>query len=681
MRLWLPILSLLIGTALLGSSVLSFIQAGEASKVGPSLLQALAQGSGLFWLHIVWFLLAFTLIHAMAGWVFAYFSEPVTRTLETFVRSKSNQIMLLLFLIALLWLTLESASQFRNSISGRSLHDFTTHGIGALLRYLMAALVCSALIAGALIRSKRFLVGLKPLSAWLVLGTAGSLIILTGWNWASQSSQEPFPIQPDRPHVILVGIDGWRLDMLPQHGGPEGLMPFTEEFIANSAIAEEAVTPLARSFPSWWTIFTGQFPSRHGARFNLIAEELITTPALLPQQLGENGYYRIFAMDERRFANIRKDHGFDRIVGPRTGAADFLLGNLKDTPLTNLIVNTRAGKYLFPFNHANRAASHTYKPTTFDHMVTRALEKAPRQPLFLTVHYELPHWPYYWAEGPIGKYKPHELGRRFAHYMETLERTDSQLSALFQTLETQGILENAIVVLFSDHGEAFSNEQPVWYDSDTGRSLSTVSGHGTSILTPQQYRIPLMFRSFGSKEITPGVRRGRASLADIYPTLMDWLNLPIHPRTQGQSLLPAIEQPEKPIANLTIPLETGFTPSLLQDDQIDAATLFMDTHAYYQITTDARLELKPTFIPSLMGRKSRGIIYSNTFLQAGGIRTSSNQQPSWRIGQLNSKTLITTTASTPVDPQNSKLIERFCRLFDSDLQVVNHCMGNSPPDE
>lgn len=62
---------------------------------------------------------------------------------------------------------------------------------------------------------------------------------------------------------------------------------------------------------------------------------------MLPKKLSELGYYNVLAADERRFSNMDEYLGFDKVVGPENGALDFLLGELLDIPLVNVMRRVR----------------------------------------------------------------------------------------------------------------------------------------------------------------------------------------------------------------------------------------------------------------------------------------------------------------------------------------------------
>ncbi len=159
---------------------------------------------------------------------------------------------------------------------------------------------------------------------------------------------------------------------------------------------------------------------------NLLPRELIREGRTLPALLRDKGYRTVYAIDETRFSNVDASYGFDTAVTPPIGGSDFVLTWFSDTPLSNVVMNTRLGALLFPFQHANRAAFVTYDPDSFVRRVDRALDT--RQPLFLALHLTLPHWPFEWADSALpnrGGGATYEAGIRWK-YLNAARRADQQ---------------------------------------------------------------------------------------------------------------------------------------------------------------------------------------------------------------------------------------------------------------
>jgi arylsulfatase A-like enzyme len=107
-------------------------------------------------------------------------------------------------------------------------------------------------------------------------------------------------------------------------------------------------------------------------------------------------------------------------------------------------------------------------------------------------------------------------------YDAGIRETDDAIGKLLDGLERRGWLDNTVVVLTSDHGEAF-------------REHGTTE-HGWN-LYPEVYEVPLVLvwpgRIPGGKRIREQVRS-----IDIAPTLMELAGLPVPASFDGQSLLP-----------------------------------------------------------------------------------------------------------------------------------------------
>lgn len=119
-------------------------------------------------------------------------------------------------------------------------------------------------------------------------------------------------------------------------------------------------------------------------------------------------------------------------------------------------------------------------------------------------------------------------------YLASISFVDSQVGRLLEALDREGLSDNTIVVLWSDHG---------WHLGEKGIT-------GKNSLWRESTRVPLMFAG-------PNVSRGAAcsqpaELLDMYPTLIALCGLPsptLSPRGRGQgegaleghSLLPQLQ--------------------------------------------------------------------------------------------------------------------------------------------
>lgn len=418
------------------------------------------------------------------------------------------------------------------------------------------------------------------------------------------------------PNIVIIGLDSLRPDLTESASGTR-ITPHIDDFLSAAHRFSDATTPLARTYGSWVSILSGRHPVSTNARFNLMPRKLVHEGVTLPDALRSAGYRTIYATDEVRFANIDESFGFDQVVTPPVGAGDFLLGYAGDMPLVNLVATTAAGKWLFPANHANRAAHATYVPQDFVDRLDREID-VERKTL-LTVHLTLSHWPYNWA-GVARPTTPQEYRPAYRHANEEVDR---QFQKVLDILRAKGVLENAIVVVLSDHGEALG------FDSDsmlrkTGSSREiwdSLWGHGTSVMSPHQYTVLLAMRAYGRAQLPgPAIRHDwPVSLEDVRPTLEELATHHAPANVDGISLLPYLEKPQRgaELAQRVRFTETDFnTPGTLAG-RYEESGIIDEAAVFYELNPDTGwMQLRQDKLAGLLTRKQRAAFSKDYLLAA-----------------------------------------------------------------
>lgn len=435
-----------------------------------------------------------------------------------------------------------------------------------------------------------------------------------------------------QPNIILVGVDSLRPDYLG-HFGSDLHTPFMDKFLDQATVFTDALTPLARTFPSWTGILTSLYPKHVNVRTNLSDQTKAHLSEALPQLLKKQGYTTLFATDETRFSNISTAFGFEKFVTPPIGLNDFLLGTFNDFPLSNLVVNTRLGQYLFPYSYANRPAYITYDPDSFLRLLAPAISQPQSKPLFLTVHFCLPHSPYLWS---------HLSGYAYngkARYAASVERVDQQLSVFFQQLSQAGLLKNAIVVLLSDHGEALElpgdratesslfvhhsrERMPIFYPPSMSKeSVDESAGHGTDILGLTQYHTVFAVRLYGRSQAAVGDKAGEVSTLDIMPTVLDLAGIQ-KPKVDGQSLAPVVLGRIKQVPSKPLFVESDYSPQAIRTVYPETRKVFLEgIHLFSINSSTTRLTVKPDMVNKIIHSKQVGIVQNKWMLALYPERT------------------------------------------------------------
>jgi hypothetical protein len=539
-------------------------------------------------------MLAVHLFFGLACWGVARFS------LHAFGadKAKPSHHVWLWFLALTAGLLCANAAYFPYSSLGESYAEMMSPRVGALrLGGWIALGVIAAAGATVLLGAARlFASGDRGLRARLVAAGAGAAAVLL-WAWLPRTPA--VLAASDKPNVILIGLDSLRLDLVDPATSPK-VTPTLAKFVEQATWFADATTPLARTFPSMTSLLTGRQPHKTGAYMNLLPRDMIKEGDTLGRILGRAGYRSIYATDEVRFSNIDVTFGFDQAITPPIGSSEFLITLVADTPLSNLLVNTALGKLLFPHVHANRGAAKTYDP---DRFVARIADEAEfGAPLFLTTHLTLSHWPYTWADAPPREREPD--ARWPEYYLNVARRADAQLETLLDMLEKRGALSNAIVVVYSDHGEAFGIPQESLTPEHDPliASLNAIPrwGHGVSVLSPHQYRVVLAMRGFGkmASRIPAGLTvSAPVTLMDVAPTLVDLMGAVTETPFDGRSMTGLMARDaaaQAVFAQRVRFTETEYSPSDLtnKDGKVSTSAVASASEVYRIDARTDRLEVK-----------------------------------------------------------------------------------------
>lgn len=554
---------------------------------------------------------AFTGFLALFLLVHLFFYIIIYVIYKFFNRACSNIFSSPVYLLLYHVIVLISLLSWNRNLYPASIFSWATTPIfeqdGFFYKQLFLNGILGIILAASLYQMIQYVGNRKRLVKYLIISSFPFALALYhfGDTWADSPQNNPTRLTAaSKPDVILIGIDSLRPDLIDPI-----LTPTLYEFKESALSFSKAYTPIARTYPSWASILTGKYPINHGVRFNLAPSSQIQNRDTLAWDLRSMDYVTAYATDEKRFANIDGSWGFEIEKGPRIGVTDFVIGPVSDFPLLNLLRKTRLGATLLPDSYNNRAVETLYEPDNFDSDIQALIAELPNKPLFLASHFCLPHWPYRWASSGSYSFGGEISAKTDNQYLKAIHRADAQASQLLSSLEKAGRLNNAIVIVLSDHGESFSSDvkQEIYVPDEGIQTYQGIWGHGTNLIQPNQNHVVLMMKYYGRTQIPVGEVRSPVSLIDIRPTVLGLLDASTAQPMDGTPLpLTANEG----IANdRPLYFETGIKLWKMKPTEIDKDQIASKYINYYTINRKlGRLELKQQVYQNLVEKKDLAIL-------------------------------------------------------------------------
>ncbi|MBN1512994.1 MAG: sulfatase [Phycisphaerae bacterium] len=362
----------------------------------------------------------------------------------------------------------------------------------------------------------------KNRSIWPVL-LAGVAVLLTGSFFvrpragvAIPYSVEEFYAQPGSvvagPNILILCIDAMRPDHTSLYGYVRDTTPQLQSFFGEGAVFDRAYAPAAITTPSVVAMLSGKYPQNSGVR--LLCQKLPNTTILVSDHLRRAGYQTAAVVSNAVLSDSASD------------------------------LAARFDHYDARLDEAESNRKHIYERTavkTTDAAINWLHYKcAPGRPHLLYVHYIDPHGPYdppadrpadfthdkpqmidMTGKGggihPEGELDGLELVDR---YDEEIAFADQEAGRLLREYRALGFLDDALVILCADHGEAMM-EHDHWF------------AHGVYVYE-EIIRVPLAIRY---RNMPSGRIAAPVSLVDVTPTILEAVGLPVPGDFDGHSLL------------------------------------------------------------------------------------------------------------------------------------------------
>lgn len=406
----------------------------------------------------------------------------------------------------------------------------------------------------------------------------------------SESTQESEPQTesaqaPGKPHILFISMDDMRPEVA-SYGADLAITPNIDALAAQGIKFTRAYAQQAICGPSRASIMTGVRPDTSGVTHNYIKfRQSMPNVLTLPEHFMQHGYnttfvgkiyhhgdldpqswnwpanpkllpphvtlpptYAIQANTELSLKNRKEmvakygeeaKYGLGR--GPATEGADVPDYGYIDGYHTELGIATlgemlkRSDKPIFFGFGMNKPHLPWIAPKKYwdlynpEEIKLASQASAPKDGATMGLHasfelrtfYDVPNY------GPI----PSELAIKLKHaYLACASYVDAQIGRMIQAFKDEGILDNTIIVLWSDHGFHLG-DKGIWGKA-TNYELAT--------------RVPFIIstpdmRQRGLSANSPAL----VELIDMYPTLSDLAGLSMPAHLEGQSLVELLKAPER----------------------------------------------------------------------------------------------------------------------------------------
>ncbi|MBN1763808.1 MAG: sulfatase [Sedimentisphaerales bacterium] len=293
------------------------------------------------------------------------------------------------------------------------------------------------------------------------------------------------------PNILLISMDTVRRDHYSLYGYSRNTTPFLDSYALEGTCFDTAYSPTSTTGPSHSSIFTALYPMTHQVLKNglPLKDDFLTMAEILSEQgYQTSAIVSSFALHSR----FGYAQGFDCFED------DFELSQSK------MSVKVWEG-------HEVNGAFDRRANFTTERAIQRLRDYSDSDALFfMFVHYFDPHDPYRPPEPYLSRFAPSgsqtdALQEEIGRYDGEIAFMDHEIGNLIKSLESLGLAENTLVILFGDHGE--------------GLMQHGCLRHGLTIYE-ELVRVPLIFCRPGHIKPNKVVERP-VSLVYLLPTILE----------------------------------------------------------------------------------------------------------------------------------------------------------------
>ena len=243
------------------------------------------------------------------------------------------------------------------------------------------------------------------------------------------------------PNIVLIVADDMGYGDFGVFNPGVARTPTLDHLVAEGVCLTQHYSASAVCAPARAALMTGRYPHRTGAIDTLEGrglDRLALDEVTLASRLRQGGYatglvgkWHLGALDPAYHPNRR---GFDEFVGFRGGWQDYY-------------------QWRLDVNGSYRPADGRYLTDVFTDGAVDFIDRHHREPFFLHVTYNAPHFPFQAPAEDVAPYLERgDLTEAVATIYAMNQRMDRGVERILDALERHGVAENTLVLFTSDNG-------------------------------------------------------------------------------------------------------------------------------------------------------------------------------------------------------------------------------------
>ncbi len=434
-------------------------------------------------------------------------------------------------------------------------------------------------------------------------------------------------LRKTKPHIILIVVDALRADHLSCYGYKRNTSPNIDKFTKDSVLFRNAFSQYPGTVTSLASMLTGLYPNTHRAKLAIDSHTLETLSIVpidnklttLAEIIKDYGYLTLGFVSSPLWLNnqLGFEQGFEHFYAI-PGYADILNKNVYE------VIGKFKEKKLFLFMHYIDVHSDSNRlpyeaPYPYSEMFTANYKgnfRGGEEDVWASL---------YLAQCNLKR--RHSLSKVDICYIvdlydQGIAYMDSEIGNLFNFLKKNGLYGDSLIIITSDHGEAF------W---EHGNFL-----HNT--LYDEIMHVPLIIKFphqlFRGREVNSLVEG-----IDIFPSILRLLNISVPESVQGKEFLSVILRDRRG-KNYVFAGKDGFSMIRTQDiklichgNRIEFYNLDLDPDELNNVTNKKDIEMLRLYY--MLDKWNRETLSAGSVVKTNGVNSNKKQVDTLRsLGYL-----------------------------------------------